>query len=66
MADQVIVERDQDNVRETHGSNVGMIVGIIAIVLLVLLALFVLPSMLNGSSNTATPTTSMPSTSTGQ
>ena len=68
MADQVIVERDRDEVREPHGSNTGMIVGIIAIVLLVLLALFVLPSLLGGGAgNTGTSTSApAPATGTGQ
>jgi len=69
VADQVIVERDRDDAPAERGSNMGMIVGIVAVVLLVLLALFVLPGIFTGSNNAGTGTTTTtpaPTTGTGQ
>lgn len=60
MAD-VVVEKDRS-------SNTGVIVAVVAIVILVLAALFILPGMLDGSTNggSTTPTTPSVQTTTGQ
>lgn len=50
MAD-IIVERDTDRTERT-GSNMGVIVGIVAVVILVLLALFWLPSIVGTDATT--------------